>query len=578
MWIGTIAKAAVGEEIKVAGWVHRRRDHGGIIFIDLRDRSGILQIKFDKTIDNKAYQIADSLRSEYVVEIVGTVVARSEENINPEMPTGEVEVEGTNLTIHNQSKTPPFMISKEQTIDEAVTLRYRYLDLRRDQIQNKLIIRHKVVTNIRTFLNSEDFLEIETPILNKSTPEGARDYLVASRVHPSKFYALPQSPQLYKQLLMVAGFEKYYQIAKCFRDEDLRADRQPEFTQIDLEMSFVDQDDVMKLTNGILSAALESIGKKYPTDIPIITYQDAIENYGSDRPDLRFDIKLIDMSDIAAQSELQVFRSIVDKGGIVKAINAKKADGIISRKELDSLKDYVGNYGAKGLAWITIRENELSSPIAKFFTQEQLDEIIKRADGEVGDIILFVADTKKVVHDSLGNLRTLVAQKLDLIDKNDFKFCWVVDFPMFEKNDLGNPTSLHHPFTMPNGDNEDPFKLISKAYDIILNGIELGGGSIRIHDLDTQKKVFSLLGISDEEASEKFGFLLEGLAYGAPPHGGLALGLDRLVMLLTNSDSIRDVIAFPKTKSAEDLMSGAPGSVTQKQLDELHLATLTEEN
>jgi len=576
-WVDQITKENVGKLTTVAGWVHRRRDHGGIIFIDLRDRSGLLQIKFDPLINEEAFKIADSLRSEYVIEVEGMVILRTKENINPEMTSGEIEIEGLKLIIHNQAQTPPFMISKEQVIDEAVTLKYRYLDLRREHLQQNLIARHKVVNAIRSFLNEEEFLEIETPILNKSTPEGARDYLVPSRVNPGNFYALPQSPQLYKQLLMVAGFERYYQIAKCFRDEDLRADRQPEFTQVDLEMSFVDETEVMRITDGVLAAALKSVGKQYPAEIPVITYQDAVDQYGSDRPDLRFDMKLIDMSDIAAASQLQVFRSVVDSGGIVKAINAKKADGVISRKELDSLKDFVSSYGAKGLAWITIRENELSSPIAKFFDQQQLDSIIERAGGQVGDIILFVADNKKVVHDSLGNLRLHLAEKMGLLDKNDFKFCWVIDFPMFEPNEQGKPTSLHHPFTMPKGAAEDPFNLTSMAYDIILNGIELGGGSIRIHDLATQKKVFSLLGIGEDEAQEKFGFLLDALAYGAPPHGGLALGLDRLIMLLTGSDSIREVMAFPKTKSAEDLMSGAPGRVSSKQLDELHLVSLAEE-
>jgi aspartyl-tRNA synthetase len=377
---------------------------------------------------------------------------------------------------------------------------------------------------------------------------------------------------------MISGYERYYQIARCFRDEDLRADRQPEFTQIDLEMSFVEEKDVMEVTNGILAAALKSTGRTYPETIPMITYQDAVNNYGTDRPDLRFDMKLVDLSDIAAGSELQVFKTIVDKGGMVKAINAKKADGVISRKELDSLKDYVGNFGAKGLAWITVRENELSSPIAKFFQQNQLDQILKKMSAEVGDIILFVADQKKVVHDALGNLRLHLAEKMGLLKKDDFKFCWVVDFPMFEPDENGKPTSLHHPFTMPKGNSQEPFEMTSMAYDMILNGIELGGGSIRIHELATQKKIFKMLGIDDQEAADKFGFLLDALSFGAPPHGGLALGLDRLIMLLTGSDSIREVIAFPKTKSAEDLMSGAPGIVSKKQLDELHLVSIAEDN
>ncbi|MDR2429246.1 MAG: aspartate--tRNA ligase [Candidatus Margulisbacteria bacterium] len=572
MWrkCGSLRREDIGQEIQLRGWVNRRRDHGGVIFVDLRDRSGLAQITFNAELNANLHKLADELRSEYVVSLTGRVIARSAENVNPNMPTGEVEVEGRTLTILNTAKTPPISVCDEQEVDESIKLRYRYIDLRRDDLKNNLILRSDILRVTREYLYAQDFLEIETPLLTKSTPEGARDYLVPSRVKPGKFYALPQSPQLFKQLLMVSGYEKYFQIAKCFRDEDLRADRQPEFTQIDLELSFADEKEIRRLVDGLLARILTLAGRKYPDAAPEITYADAVNFYGSDAPDLRFDLRLTDISDIAAQSQLKVFKEVVDRGGIVKAINVKNADGKLSRSALDAYKDFVGKFGAKGLAWITIRQNELNSPIAKFFSQEQLDALIARLQGEVGDILLFVADSKKVVHDALGRLRCAIAKDLRLYDPREFKFCWVVKFPLFERNAEGRLTSTHHPFTKPLDENYDE-NTLAAAYDIVLNGVELGGGSLRIHKPEEQQKIFETLGIGSAEAREKFGFLLDAFQYGAPPHGGLAIGLDRLVMLLSGAESIRDVIAFPKTKSAECLLTEAPSAVAPEQLQELGL-------
>ncbi|MDR1323811.1 MAG: aspartate--tRNA ligase [Candidatus Margulisbacteria bacterium] len=567
---GSLRKTDLGQEIQLRGWVNRRRDHGGVIFVDLRDRSGIAQITFNAELDARLHKLADELRSEYVVSLTGKVISRSAENINPNMSTGEVEIEGRTLTILNTAKTPPISVCDEQDVDESIKLRYRYIDLRRENLKNNLILRSEITRVAREYLYAQDFLEIETPLLTRSTPEGARDYLVPSRVKPGKFYALPQSPQLFKQLLMVSGYEKYFQIAKCFRDEDLRADRQPEFTQIDIEMSFADEKEIRQLIDGLLAQILPLTGRKYPDQTPEITYADAVNFYGTDAPDLRFDLKLIDISDIAAQSQLKVFKEVVDRGGIVKAINVKNADGKLSRGALDAYKDFVGKFGAKGLAWITIRQNELNSPIAKFFSKEQLDAIIARLQGEVGDILLFVADSKKIVHDALGKLRCAIAKDLKLYDPQEFKFCWVVKFPLFERNAEGKLTSTHHPFTKPLDENYDE-NTLAAAYDIVLNGVELGGGSLRIYKPEEQQKVFETLGISAAEAREKFGFLLDAFQYGVPPHGGLALGLDRLVMLLAGAESIRDVIAFPKTKSAECLLTEAPATVAPEQLQELRL-------
>ncbi|MDR1453154.1 MAG: aspartate--tRNA ligase [Candidatus Margulisbacteria bacterium] len=572
---GSLRKEDIGQEIQLRGWVNRRRDHGGVIFVDLRDRSGLAQITFNAEHDAGLHKLADELRSEYVVSLTGRVIARGAENVNPNMPTGEVEVEGRTLTILNTAKTPPISVCDEQAVDESIKLRYRYIDLRREDLKNNLILRSNILRVTREYLYEQDFLEIETPLLTKSTPEGARDYLVPSRVKPGKFYALPQSPQLFKQLLMVSGYEKYFQIAKCFRDEDLRADRQPEFTQIDLELSFAEEKEIRDLVDGLLARILPLIGQKYPDEVPEITYADAVSFYGSDAPDLRFDLRLTDISDLAAQSQLKVFKDVVDHGGIVKAINVKNADGKLSRSALDAYKDFVGKFGAKGLAWITIRQNELNSPIAKFFSQEQLDAIIARLHGEVGDILLFVADSKKIVHDALGKLRCAIAKDLRLYDPREFKFCWVVKFPLLERNAEGKLTPTHHPFTKPLDENFDA-NTLAAAYDIVLNGVELGGGSLRIYKPEEQQKIFEVLGIGAQEAREKFGFLLDAFQYGAPPHGGLALGLDRLVMLLSGAESIRDVIAFPKTKSAECLLTEAPSSVAPEQLQELGLKTAEE--
>ncbi|MDR2431613.1 MAG: aspartate--tRNA ligase [Candidatus Margulisbacteria bacterium] len=560
----------LGSVVEVRGWVNRRRDHGGVIFVDLRDRSGIVQVTFSQSGGPAVHKLADELRSEFVISLSGLVIARTPENVNPEMPTGEIEIAAQELTILNTAKTPPISIADEQEVDEAVRLRYRCLDLRREKLKNNLILRSEITRKTREYLHALDFLEIETPLLTRSTPEGARDYLVPSRVKQGRFYALPQSPQLFKQLLMVSGYEKYFQIAKCFRDEDLRADRQPEFTQIDIELSFAGEKAIRELTNGLLKQLLPLAGREYPDAVPEIAYADAINYYGSDAPDLRFDLKLTDISEIAAQSELKVFKEVVDRGGIVKAINVKKADGRLSRSALEAYKEFVGKFGAKGLAWITIRENELNSPIAKFFTQAQLEAVIKKTGGEVGDILLFVADKKKIVHEALGKLRCAVARDLRLYDPADFQFCWVVKFPLFEKNAEGRLTSAHHPFTQPLDDRLDE-NTLSAAYDIVLNGVELGGGSLRIYRADEQQKVFAALGIAPAEAGEKFGFLLDAFQYGAPPHGGIALGLDRLVMLLSGAESIRDVIAFPKTKSAECLLTEAPAPAAPEQLQELGL-------
>ena len=567
---GSLRKEDIGKTVQLRGWVNRRRDHGGVVFVDLRDRSGLVQVTFSQAIEATAHKTADELRSEFVILLSGKVIARTPENINPNMATGEVEVEGQNVTILNTAKTLPISVADEQAVDEAIRLRYRYIDLRRETLKNNLTLRSNITRKVREYLHAKNFLEIETPMLTKSTPEGARDYLVPSRVKQGKFYALPQSPQIFKQLLMVSGYEKYFQIAKCFRDEDLRADRQPEFTQIDIEMSFASEEEIKNLINGMLAQVLPLIGREYPEQVTEISYADAVNSYGADAPDLRFDLKLIDISEIASQSELKVFREVVDRGGMVKAINVKKADGKLSRSDLDNYKEFVGKFGAKGLAWITIRENELNSPIAKFFTKEQLDAIIQKTGGEVGDILLFVADTKKVVHDSLGKLRCAIARDLKLYDPAEFKFCWVVKFPLFEKTTDGKLTSVHHPFTKPLDENFNE-NTQAAAYDIVLNGVELGGGSLRIYRADEQQKVFTALGISEQEAQEKFGFLLDAFQYGAPPHGGIALGLDRLVMLLSGAESIRDVIAFPKTKSAECLLTDAPSIVAPEQLQELGL-------
>ena len=577
---GALREDAIGDRIQVSGWVNRRRDHGGLIFIDLRDRSGLLQIVFDEHFGD--FATVEKLRNEFVIEVEGTIRRRTEEAINDKLPTGSIEMVGESVRILNTSKTPVFDISESThaDVDENVRLKYRYLDLRRSSMQENLILRHKVTMAMRTFLDNRGFLEIETPMLGKSTPEGARDYLVPSRVNPGNFFALPQSPQIYKQLLMVAGMEKYFQITRCFRDEDLRADRQPEFTQLDMEMSFVERDEVIRLVDGMVGAIFrETLGVELPSSFPHITYKEAMEKYGSDRPDLRFDLPLIDVAPLLGNTEFKVFRSILDKGGMIKGINGKNCANELSRKEIDALTGFVGQHGAKGLAWIAIKEDGISSTIAKFLSEEELQGIIQTMDGQVGDLLMFVADSPSVTHAALGALRIELAKRLGLIDEKELNFVWVVDFPLFEYDaEEKRYVAIHHMFTSPRPDDLDklesaPLDVRAQAYDLVLNGTELGGGSIRIHDAALQKRIFDLIGFSDEEAKEQFGFLLDAFSYGAPPHGGIAFGLDRIIMLMQGCDSIRDVIAFPKTQSASDLMMGAPGLVTEKQLKELYIKT-----
>ena len=566
-----------GKKVKLCGWVENWRDHGGIVFIDLRDLTGITQIVFNPEISKEVHEIAHKLRAEFVIAIEGEVSPRPEGTVNPKLPTGEIEVIVKKVEILSPAKTTPFIIEDRIEVGENLRLKYRYLDLRRPKMQKNVITRHKTAQIVREFLNKNNFIEIETPFLTKSTPEGARDYLVPSRVNPGKFYALPQSPQLFKQLLMISGFDRYYQIVKCFRDEDLRADRQPEFTQIDIEMSFVEREDVMELTENLLKTIFSEIKDiKFNEKFPVITYQEAIDKYGLDSPDIRFDLHLIELTDIFKNTSFKVFANAVKNRGIIKAI--KVEDGVkFSRKDLDELTEFVKIYGAKGMAWIKILENEWQSPIVKFFTDEEKQKLKERLNLNPGDLVVFGADTQKIVNESLGQLRKEIARRLNLIDENDYKFVWIVDFPLLEwDEDEKRYVALHHPFTSPLDEDLDlldtnPEKVRSKAYDIVLNGIELGGGSIRIHRKEIQKKIFNALGIDEKEANEKFGFLLEAFEYGAPPHGGLAIGFDRLVMFLTDSDNIRDVIPFPKTQKATCLMTQAPSQVEKRQLKELHI-------
>lgn len=564
-------------EVVLMGWVHKRRDHGGLIFVDLRDRSGIVQVVFNPEISAEAFEKAEEVRSEYVLAVRGKVVARPEGTINKNLATGEIEVYAEELRILNRAKTPPFYIAENIDVDETVRLRYRYLDLRRPDMQQAMILRHKTTKAMRDFLDKHGFLEIETPMLTKSTPEGARDYLVPSRVHPGEFFALPQSPQIFKQILMVAGMDRYFQIVRCFRDEDLRADRQPEFTQLDMEMSFVEREDIINLVENMMAFIFrETLSVELTVPFPRLTYQEAMDRFGSDKPDLRFGIELKDVSEIVANSGFKVFSEAVARGGQVKGINAEGC-AHYSRKEIDDLTKLAAVYGAKGLAWIALTPEGLKSPIAKFFTETELNAILERLRAKAGDLLLFVADTPQVVADALGHLRLEFAKRLNLINPQEFNFAWVIDFPLLEWDpEEKRYVAIHHPFTAPLEEDlalldTDPGIARAQAYDLILNGIELGGGSIRIHRRPIQEKMFSLLGLSPEEAVEKFGFMLEAFEYGTPPHGGIAFGLDRMLMLMCGKDTIRDVIAFPKTQSATDLMTQAPSAVANKQLRELHI-------
>jgi len=575
---GRVTEKDCGKELTLAGWVNTRRDHGGLIFIDLRDRSGIVQVVMSPQYGEDAFHKAEDVRSEYVLAIRGIVRERSPETVNPKMQTGKIEVVVSEMRVLNKAKTPPFYVEDGIDVDETVRLKHRYIDLRRPEMQRNLIMRHKIVHEMRQFLDAHDFLEVETPILTKSTPEGARDYLVPSRVNPGKFYALPQSPQLFKQLLMVSGLERYFQIARCFRDEDLRADRQPEFTQLDIELSFEDQDFILDLMEHMMQRIFKNV-LNVDIQIPFkrITWDDAMNLYGSDKPDLRFDMHFYDISDLLRDTGFKVFRNVLDNGGIVKAITVK-GDAAIPRRELDGLVDYVGNYGAKGLAWIGLnKDGSLKCQITKFLGEDKIREIGKFCEAENGDIILIIADKPKVVAQALGELRLEMARRMNLIDENEFCFRWVTDFPMFEYSEEDKRwVAEHHPFTAPRDEDvqyllTDPSKVYAKAYDMVLNGVEAGGGSLRIYQEELQEKVFKAIGITHEEAQEKFGFLLDAFRYGAPPHAGIALGLDRLVMLMLRLGSIRDVIAFPKTQSAIDQMTQAPSEVVDMQLKELHI-------
>ena len=575
-YCGDLRAEQIGDEVCLMGWVHRRRDHGGLIFIDLRDRTGIGQLALDPDRDPEAHAKAEAVRNEFVIAARGKVSPRPEGTVNPSMKTGEVEVEISELRILNPAKTPPFMLDEFTEVAENLRLKYRYLDLRRETVQQNLIMRHQVAQTVRNYLTDNGFLEIETPVLTKSTPEGARDYLVPSRVNPGNFYALPQSQQLFKQLLMVSGFDRYFQIVKCFRDEDLRADRQPEFTQIDCELSFVDRDDVMSIMEGMVARIFkDALDIELTLPMPSLAFSEVMERFGVDNPDLRFDMELVNITDIVKGCGFKVFADVAAKDGLVKSINAKGC-ATFSRKDLDDLTDFVGIYGAKGLAWVKIQEDgSWQSPLAKFFSADELDAIGKALAAEPGDLLMFVAETAAVTNEALGRLRGHLGHKLGLTDPKEFKFVWVTDFPLLEwDGEERRHVAVHHPFTAPLDEDvplleSDPGKARAKAYDLVLNGSEIGGGSIRIHDQEVQSKMFNLLGVDDEEAREKFGFLLDALEFGAPPHGGIAFGLDRIMMILTGAESIRDVIAFPKTQKATDMMSEAPGSVDEKQLREL---------
>ncbi|PZG78828.1 aspartate--tRNA ligase [Staphylococcus aureus] len=578
-YCGLVTEAFLGQEITLKGWVNNRRDLGGLIFVDLRDREGIVQVVFNPAFSEEALKIAETVLSEYVVEVQGTVTKRDPETVNPKIKTGQVEVQVTNIKVINKSETPPFSINEENVnVDENIRLKYRYLDLRRQELAQTFKMRHQITRSIRQYLDDEGFFDIETPVLTKSTPEGARDYLVPSRVHDGEFYALPQSPQLFKQLLMISGFDKYYQIVKCFRDEDLRADRQPEFTQVDIEMSFVDQEDVMQMGEEMLKKVVKEVKVvEINGAFPRMTYKEAMRRYGSDKPDTRFEMELIDVSQLGRDMDFKVFKDTVENDGEIKAIVAKGAAEQYTRKDMDALTEFVNIYGAKGLAWVKVVEDGLTGPIGRFFETENVETLLTLTGAEAGDLVMFVADKPNVVAQSLGALRVKLAKELGLIDETKLNFLWVTDWPLLEYDeDAKRYVAAHHPFTSPKEADiaklgTAPEEAEANAYDIVLNGYELGGGSIRIHDGELQEKMFEVLGFTKEQAQEQFGFLLDAFKYGAPPHGGIALGLDRLVMLLTNRTNLRDTIAFPKTASATCLLTNAPGEVSDKQLEELSL-------
>lgn len=574
---GTITAEHIGQTVVLNGWVQTRRDLGGVLFIDLRDRSGLVQVVFNPAYSGDALEIADKVRSEYVIAVKGEVVKRDAETVNKNLPTGELEVRVTEIDVLNAAKTPPFFIEDGIEVDESLRLKYRYLDLRRPEMQRTLALRSKASKVFRDFLDEQGFIDVETPILTKSSPEGARDYLVPSRVHEGEFFALPQSPQLYKQLLMVSGIERYYQIARCFRDEDLRADRQPEFTQVDIETSFLTQDELLSMMEQLVSRVFkETKGIEVSVPFQRLTYAEAMNKYGSDKPDLRFGLELIEVNDIVATSGVKVFASVIEKGGEVKVLNAKGC-GTWSRKEIDDLGPFAARYGAKGLAWIQVKEGEFRGPIVKFFNEEEIAALKERTGAEEGDLLLFSADNKKVVADVLGNLRLKIGRQLGLINENEFKFAWVIDFPLLEwDEDQKRYVALHHPFTRPRDEDAalfdtDPGQILAQAYDLVLNGYEVGGGSMRIYKRDVQEKMFAAIGLSPEEAKDKFGYLLDAFEYGTPPHGGMAFGLDRLVMLLAGVTNLRETIAFPKTASATDLLMNAPSEVDKGQLEQLHI-------
>jgi len=582
-YCGSLTEQNINETVTVSGWVHKRRDLGGMIFIDLRDRHGIVQIVFNAEESVEALEIADNIRAEYVIEVTGRVVGRKEGTANVLLNTGNIEIEANSISILNKAKTPPFDIRDNVEVTEDLRMKYRYIDLRREKMADNMVLRHNVKKAFRDFLDNEDFIDVETPYLTKSTPEGARDYLVPSRVQQGKFFALPQSPQLFKQLLMGAGIDRYYQIVRCFRDEDLRGDRQPEFTQVDIETSFMSKEEIQDLVENLLIKLVKDVKDVEITEpFPKLTYEEAMNRFGSDKPDIRFDMELVDVADVVEKSDFKVFTTTLKNDGMVKGLNAKGAGDLFTRKQIDSLQEVTAIYGAKGLAWVKVTDDGLSGPISKFFKEEPIkSELLERMEAEPGDLLLFVADRPKIVYDALGALRLHLGKRLELIDEDQLAFAWVIDWPLFEYDEEQERyTAAHHPFTKPIDEDidkleEHPEEVIANAYDIVLNGYEIGGGSIRIHQKELQESMLRTLGFSKEEAYDQFGFLLEALDYGFPPHGGVAFGLDRIIMILAGEPNIREVIAFPKNKKAVDPLTNAPSVVSSNQLDELSLQVTT---